>query len=801
MEFKYSDQNYARSLIQISDEYQTDKLQLRFHLYSEQDGRNQPLQQSLDDNRREVLRNAGDSTNLALAPGIDSADFDPSEILYERIDTTVNGVTYANVYEFSTDSTVQLYRLTFSEVGQGNGNYLLDQSLANGRVYQWVPPDSTGRPTGNFAPVVQLIPPSQNQMVTLGGVYQFSKNTRLSFEGALSNNDLNTFSSRDASDDQGFALKMNFQNAKRLGKSDSAGWQLVSNVGYEYLSDNFSAIERFRSVEFDRDWNVRNLNLVSEQLVTDASLEIQKVGLGRLSYGLQSFNSAAEYQALRNHLRLIVNRPATKINYRVSRMTSDGKRSNTAFFRHNTLAQKKLLDWLVIGYRDDLEDNKIRNPTTDSLLASSYSFWEWELFATKADTTGNNYRVNYTQRYDEARNNNQVSLATFGESVGLSFDLVKNPKSVLRGKTSYRSLTIKNEEITNQTPDNTFLNRLEYNVKLFKGSISSNSFFEIGSGLEARREFTYIEVTSGQGAFTWTDYNGNNQQELDEFEVAVFQDQANFIKVFTPTDDYVKTFTNQFNQVFFFQPAAVWNNKKGWRKVVSKFSDQVAYRIDRKTNQEEFSSRLNPFETAIADTNLLALNSSFRNTFYFNRSHPIFGAELNSQDIRGKTLLTNGFESRSNRFQELRSRWNLSRIFTMQLDLLLGKKVNESDFFSSRNYEIDFSAIEPKFTWQPGTTFRGSVRYRYEVKDNAESLGGESTLNQTFGADIKYNSVGKGSLTSEVNFVQIRYDGAVNNAVAFEMLDALQPGQNITWTINYQRTLAEYLQLSLNYNG
>lgn len=801
VEFQYSDQNYARSLIQFSDEYSSKRLKLRFHLYSEQDGKNQPLQQSLDDTRREVLRNAGDSASLAFAPGVDSADYNSSEILYARIDTVVNNVTYSNVYQFTSDSLVQLYRLSFSEVGQGNGNYLLERSLANGRVYRWVPPDSTGQPAGNFEPVVQLIAPSQNQMLTLGGAYQFSKNTQLSFEGALSNNDQNTFSSNDSEDDQGFALKMNFQNEKRLGKSDSAGWKLVSNAGYEYLSNHFSAIERFRSVEFDRDWNVRNLNLVSEQLVTGAGLELQRAGWGRVSYGLQSFNSSSEYQALRNRLQLQVDRPSTKVNYRVSRMTSDGKRNNSEFFRHNTLAQKKVMNWLVVGYRDDLEDNRIRNPEDDSLLASSYSFWEWELFATKADTTGNNYRVNYTQRYDEAKNNNEVSLATFGESVGISFDLVKNPKSVLRGKSVYRTLTIKNEELTTQTPDNTFLNRLEYSVKLWRNSVTSNSFFEIGSGLEARREFTYIDVPSGQGAYSWTDYNDNGLQELDEFEIAKFQDQANFIKVFTPTDDYVKTFTNQFNQVFFLQPAAVWNNKKGLRKVIAHFSDQIAFRIDRKTNREALESRINPFETAIADTNLLALNSSFRNTFYFNRSHPIFGAELNVQDIRGKTLLTNGFESRSNAFQELRGRWNLNRVLTLQMEMLLGNKVNESDFFATRNYNIDYSAIEPKFTWQPGTSFRGSLRYRYELKDNKEELGNESAVNQTLGADIKYNAVGKGSLTAEMNFVQIKYDGEVNNAVGFEMLDALQPGQNMTWALSYQRTLAQYLQLSLNYNG
>ncbi|MEM9024101.1 MAG: hypothetical protein AAGB22_10185, partial [Bacteroidota bacterium] len=394
-EFQYSDRNYTRSLVQFTDEFQSRRLRLRFNLYAEQDAKNQPVQQDLTDQQKEILRLVGDSLNRAIAPSFDSVGYEENVLLYALIDSVVvdtvlgDSTVYDSIFVFSTNPEVAHYRLTFSNVGQGNGNYVLEQSIANGRVFRWVAPVN-GVQQGDFEPVVLLVTPKTRQMVTLGGDYRISQNTNSTFEVAVSNNDLNTFSSRDGGDNVGFAGRVAVENTRRLGNDWSKGWTLTSTGNFEHLGKNFREIERFRSVEFDRDWNIRDIPLEGDQNISGMNVRLTKAQALSVSYGLQSFNTTGDYNALKNNLLVGIKSAGFDITYNGSLVNSRGDVRNTDFLRHKTLA-KKDLKYLVIGYRDDFENNRFRDGQGDTLLANSYRFWEWEVFVTNPDTATNKY--------------------------------------------------------------------------------------------------------------------------------------------------------------------------------------------------------------------------------------------------------------------------------------------------------------------------------------------------------------------------------------------------------------------------
>ncbi|MBA3901509.1 MAG: hypothetical protein H0X62_15115, partial [Bacteroidetes bacterium] len=66
---------------------------------------------------------------------------------------------------------------------------------------------------------------------------------------------------------------------------------------------------------------------------------------------------------------------------------------------------------------------------------------------------------------------------------------------------------------------------------------------------------------------------------------------------------------------------------------------------------------------------------------------------------------------------------------------------------------------------------------------------------------IKYSILDKGNLLFNLNYIVNEFNEAENTLLAFEMLEGLQIGNNITWSLSYQRNLANNMQINLNYTG
>ena len=795
VEFQYSDRNYASYLLNAGLEYSSKKLQLATHFYKESDLKDQPLDQELSDSQKQLLYNVGDSLHLAIVPKVDSIAFNGSEVLYKKIDS----MGYSPVYVYSINPDSARYRLSFSLVGAGNGDYIQVKSGANGRVFKWVFP-SGGVHQGDYAPVVLLVAPKKQQMLTMSAQYEVLKNTHIKAELAMSEKDINLFSPYDKGDNKGLAYKIGVDNILNISKSKNAPWQVKTALNYEYVDKNFEAVERYRSVEFNRDWNVQSYDR-KEQHLFDLGIRLQQKKQGYVDYQLKHFDLAKDYSALRNLLKANLNLAHQwHIDLDGSITESKEVSQNTKFVRHR-MNLSKGMKWFRLGVGEESENNRFVDKQSDSLKKQSFAYQEYKIFIENNDTSKNRFRIHYKWRDDKVQHFNDLKTAMTSNEMGVSMALLKSKKNKLRITYSYRQLFVNDSNLTKVRPDETSLGQIDYNLRLWKGALIATTFYQLGSVMEVEKEFSYIEVAAGQGVYSWTDYNGNGIKELDEFEIAAFADQANYIRVYIPGTAFVKTFGNQFSSSIMLNFSRLWRRSKNkLLKGLSHFANQLVYRSAHKTLSNDFMEVANPFYNNIDDQQLLSLNTNFRNTFYFNRTHPKYGADLSYRSNKMKVLMTNGSEQKSLSEWQIRLRWNFTRTWQINFLAKEGLKTSGSAFFHNRDYYIDYYNLEPKLVFQPNKHFRLGLRYAHGEKLNQMGLQ-ESVKSNSVQFNAKYNLLSKGILTGNIQYVSLNYNGIQNGPIAFEMMGGLRSGDNFTWAITYQRTILKNLQLSVNYNG
>lgn len=805
VEFEYADQNYLRSLLYAETELTTKKWRVYSQFFTEQDAKNQLLiDESVPENYRTTLRNIGDDIDNALIASFDSVGFNTDRVMYALNDTTVNGAFYDSIFVYSTNKERAVYALSFSFVGQGNGYYVLSDRSVNGRVYDWVAPDSTtGVLQGNYAPFIKLVTPKRRQLHTVGASYQIAKQQKISVEMAMSNNDINTFSDIDDADDRGISTYINYEGSISLNKEKQSA--ISTQLQYEMRQQQFTPLEPYRPVEFNRDWNLNNVAEATEH-ITAASVQ-WKNKMANIRYQLSSYSRAnGIYQGYKQVLHTQYRSPNNwHWQSQVSYLTTQADSLNSSRYLRPRLQLTKTwrkTNW-QIGTLIEQEHNRIFSSETKSLNQQSFYFNDMQFFIGKNDSSKTSIEFRYIRRIDYAVLNNKFAVGTVGNTLNMQGALRKNPKNQLSWSISYRQLAVPDTTLSNDRNSNSVLGNVNYNVAIKKGLIRSGIQYQLGTGQQQRTEYYYERIADGTGNFVWVD-NGDGVEDLSEFLPATENNQidAHYIRIILPTGEYQPTNTVQYNQTLSINPKALWFDSKGIKKVMSRFSTQSVLTIRRETiNTQRNVQAWLPFAPSISEDLTVSESTNIRNALFFNRNHPKFEANLFQSQLVSQQFLVGGINRRSKQEQGGLLRFNWSKMLSLQAQGSTGFLANRSEAFENQDYYIQYWQTEPSVSFVPNKKIRVSTRFKHKNSlDTLSEINQRAIINK-LSADFRYSQAAKRSFDLQFSYVSIQYNGEASTATAYTLLEGLQSGNNFLWAANFNTRLSNNVQLTFSYDG
>lgn len=757
IEFLYTDYNYAQASYGLYTEISGDKWQWGINYFSEGDIKAQPLLLSLSDSDKVVLAEAGANVPVKI-PSFRATNYKDQNITYAIIDT----LDYDSVFVYSRDSTTQLYKVDFTYVGKNKGNYIVSNYAINGKIYEWIAPIN-GIPQGEYEPIRILNAPKRINLIESYFFYKPSENLETRITIGYSQNDINTFSEQD-NKSQGLAYKFEL-----IGKPSSEHTLTFFSQG---VQSQFTSLEPLYNPEenkiFNRElytsekmelWNGLIYNFKNEKnnfahiktsFFNKSKNEYSIIANANARYYWQKFHFVTTNDYSHTHL------PSYQIDYL--------KHSSNIGFNIKTL-------WLGI-------DNKIEyHPIYKNkiMLNNSQEYYSFSPYIGWGDSTQTFLKL-YYEYYNE-----KMPLIRKQHKTGYQLEIKKIIWSLRQNNyfVMQTSDTVKKNYFTSDNEVNLYTKNKSFNMQLR---------YILSQRQSPRIDYTYIEVPIGQGSHYWIDANNNGLQELDEFHIANFNDQAQYILLTIPTQDYISSYHQTCSFNFRFSPQLI----KKFPVFLKNFSLQSFFDINQNTINFNFlginkkpDSLINSSERfrSILEYHPQKINLSVRYEFY-------------KQKILQTLIVGNIEQKKLNHslqfYIPIAKKWNLQSIseYTYQS--------NKSVFRSSTSYsfagyteKLELQYLETKYQIRVGPRYSYVFDKEQNIKNNKIELYIEPRI----------FSIKAETFMGKFGWIYNIAKNLSDPTMEYLMLEGYKQGNNGLIQIQWQRTLNKLIQISLQYEG
>ena len=803
VEYEYIDQNFNRTLVAAEGEgiLISDKLKIGATVIRQADGNNLLSQQTLSESDIDILRQAGDDNNSARVSGAERVDPDDEEsnVLYAQVDTVINGQTFS-IFENQPGSPDAVFRVRFSNVGEGQGSYERIGSSVNGLLFEWV-----GANNGEYEPFRNLPAPIEQQMAAFNSSFDLTKNISFFGEWAVSDYDKNRFSDLDDDDNVDHAYLAGIQV-----DSMKAGAGLLNLKAERRNSgSDFQFFERTRDVEFARKWNLTSINQ-SEETINDLRAQYDFNSSTFLSgeYGFldrSGFTGNRQGSEFRTE-----NKSGLSLNYNQDWVKSEddfvGVYGN--WFRQNGVILKRFSnseeEKAIAPYlRFEQEDRRQRNQAGDSLTDLSMKFYEViPGIRYEAEKWLIDYSFGYRSEFRPLGNELQEESKAFQHSVQFNV----NPSNYFN---TQNKVTIRSKEIDQDfrslgsSNKKSLLIRSNTNYNSMSENWEGNFLYEVNTQRQALLQETYTEVGPEIGQYVWDDLNDDGVEQLDEFFLELTPNEGTYIRQFLPSDDLFPVIDLKVRFRNEIKPFGSLTENEESKTFLSQIILRSRFDISENSTTEN-----------LEDIYLLNIKT-FRDSATTIQGRLAFEKELDllpeysNYDLR---LRYNQLKSLNRRSSELQTFFNdaFATEFVYDLSSTIEgsskytRAINRtrSNSISNRNFNIYSQSLEQDISSTLSRSWRTSFSVSYSEKE--DRINSANFVTATI---VKIRNTNRFFLwrkvqaNSSLELRNITVEGEPNAVGKFELTEGSGEGLSMLWSLNSSYRVSNLIRLNLVYDG
>jgi hypothetical protein len=795
IDFEYTDRRYARNFFGAGGGARLldNKLSVQLQFLQEGDDPKSPIDITLTDEDRAILSAAGDDRLRAVRSGVSIAPPDSFGVVrgvYQQADTVIGGLPYT-YYIYNPGDPAAIYNLSFSFVGEGQGDYAR-QSIGNFYF--------AGIRQGSYSPV-QFIPlPEMKQVGNAVINYSPGNDVNISLEYAGSLRDLNRLSSLDDRDNFGSARNILFQvNPREI----SIGRLSLGKAGISYkdrfVQEKFTSADRINEIEFNRNYNTGTSGRGNEQLreINLTLIPVEELQINSL-YGFLGRGEDFRSDRFNNTIRFGSGKDYS-VNYNLDYVETENLTFSSYWVRQRGEASYHI--WKLRPGMEFLSENrKDKNNNSDSLLIGSLKYDEFTPFINILDIEG----IRLTTRLSLRDDYFPIEGIMFKESKSATQTYELNYNGIKEVNTTL-NLVFREKKYTEIFKQRGLLNsetilvRSQSRFNLFE-PVNGDFFYEVSTQRSARLERVFIPVEKGTGNYIYMgDLNNNGIADENEFQPALFDGE--YIIITIPSDELYPVIDLKTSTRWKVDFSDIFEEGTITSSILSPFSTETFWRIEENSTQQDYSKiYLLNFSSFLNEGTTIRGSNFFQQDLFIFENDPELSFRLRYSQRRNMNQYSGGTETGYNRERSLRINFRLIREVSNQTDIVNAADNVAAPVVSNRKREISSNSVTTDFSYRPDRNIE--VGFKIRAGKNEDHYPERPTVIDMNSLGVRFNLsfAGSGRLRAEIERNELIANNT-DNFLPFELTMGNFIGKNYFWRLNFDYRISSNLQSTLSYDG